>query len=231
VVGVAVAVLVLVGVAVAIAVVAIAVAVGVTESRRSDMTHNADEFNQHVALLALELVGVEYSIEDRDGVATAVLDGWTADDGNCEVYYDWASSGREAAEAYVSDGDWGDIQTTTWVRVRVWRSGYAVVDGAAVAVRLDEATHSVELAPDQPDCGSGHDHDWMSPSFLGGLDERPGVWGHGGGVIVREVCAHCGAYRTTDTWAQDQTTGRQGLTSVSYEAAHDESVAWIGGDE
>ena len=45
-------------------------------------------------------------------------------------------------------------------------------------------------------------------------------------MIVREVCAHCGAYRTTDTWAQDQTTGQQGLTSVAYEDADDESIAW-----
>jgi len=30
---------------------------------------------------------------------------------------------------------------------------------------------------------------------------------------------------TTDTWAQDH-TGHQGLTSVAYEDADDESIAW-----
>jgi hypothetical protein len=51
--------------------------------------------------------------------------------------------------------------------------------------------------------------------------------GHGGGVIIREVCAHCGKYRVTDTWAQRMDTGAQGLEAVEYREADDASLAWI----
>ena len=54
------------------------------------------------------------------------------------------------------------------------------------------------------------------------MAENPGVWGHGGGVIIEEHCTRCDATRTTDTWAQDGSTGQQGLTSVSYGIRQDE---------
>lgn len=47
-----------------------------------------------------------------------------------------------------------------------------------------------------------HKHEWQSPQWLGGVKENPGVWGHGGGVIVHEVC-ECGARKITDTWANN----------------------------
>ena len=49
------------------------------------------------------------------------------------------------------------------------------------------------------------------------MAEDPGVHGHGGGVLITEVCRHCGCKRTTDTWAQNPETGVDGLRSVSYE--------------
>lgn len=52
---------------------------------------------------------------------------------------------------------------------------------------------------------------------------------HGGGVVVREVCAVCGCYRETDSWAQRPDTGEQGLKSIAYEEADDASLAWIEG--
>jgi len=45
-------------------------------------------------------------------------------------------------------------------------------------------------------------------------------------VRYREVCAHCGAYRDTDTWAQDPETGEQGLTSITYLPADEQSEEW-----
>ena len=51
--------------------------------------------------------------------------------------------------------------------------------------------------------------------------------GHGGGVIIREVCAHCGAYQVTDTWAERSDTGEQGLRSVKYLEAGKASLGWI----
>jgi len=93
----------------------------------------------------------------------------------------------------------------------------------------DSLSATVPVHPDVPECTEGRDdHDWQVPfSVLGGLSENPGVWGHGGGVIVREVCAHCGRYRETDTWAQRPSTGEQGLTSIRYEEADAASLAWV----
>jgi hypothetical protein len=61
---------------------------------------------------------------------------------------------------------------------------------------------------------------------VGGHRDNPGVFGHDGGVIIREVCRHCAAYRVTDTWAQNPATGEQGLESVTYEEADEDSRAW-----
>ncbi|RLG43972.1 MAG: hypothetical protein DRN81_05510 [Thermoproteota archaeon] len=46
----------------------------------------------------------------------------------------------------------------------------------------------------------GHVHEWHNPhELLGGLEENPGVWGHGGArITVTEVC-RCGARRTVDS--------------------------------
>src|SRR5690606_1602198 len=77
----------------------------------------------------------------------------------------------------------------------------------------------------EPECADDQDHDWQSPhEVLGGLEENPGVQGHGGGVIIREVCAHCGKYKITDTWANHG--GQQGFTSVKYEDADERSREW-----
>ncbi len=39
----------------------------------------------------------------------------------------------------------------------------------------------------------------------------------GSGVIRCEVCVRCSAGRKRDTWAQNPSTGEQGLPAVSYE--------------
>jgi hypothetical protein len=62
--------------------------------------------------------------------------------------------------------------------------------------------------------------------LVGGIEENPGVWGHGGGVVINEACVRCGCGRTTDTWAQDPSTGRQGLESVAYEEGAYDVSAW-----
>lgn len=90
---------------------------------------------------------------------------------------------------------------------------------------------TITIEPDEPEC-SADAHDWKTPhSVLGGIKENPGVWGNGGGVIAREVCAHCGRYRETNTWAQRRDTGEQGLTEVKYEDADDSSLEWLRGRE
>lgn len=82
----------------------------------------------------------------------------------------------------------------------------------------ENASETVTLEPEEPDCEDGETHDWQSPHCLvGGLTENPGVHGHGGGVLITEVCLVCGCKRVTDTWAQNPTTGEQGLREVTYE--------------
>jgi len=135
---------------------------------------------------------------------------WYADDGNAELELD-VDSGLEAAQEYVADGDWGEITETIWIDVRVWQLDD---DGE----RINEDMHTITIDPPEPECTSEDGHDWTSPyELLGGLKENPGVFGHGGGAIVKEVCRHCGCLRTTDTWAQRMDTGEQGLTSVEYD--------------
>ena len=53
------------------------------------------------------------------------------------------------------------------------------------------------------------------------------MYGHGGGVIITEVCRHCGRYQITDTWAQNPENGEQGLTSTEYRDADEQSEAWL----
>ena len=141
---------------------------------------------------------------------------YVCDDGNAPVEIS-ADSADEAAAVYVSAGDWGDHPTTIWVRVWV----YPEDD------EDDRESHLIPVHPEAPDCIDPHDHDWQSPEWLGGCEENPGVWGHGGGAIIREVCARCGVYRRTDTWAQDPDTGEQGLESIEYLESDTASEMWV----
>lgn len=91
----------------------------------------------------------------------------------------------------------------------------------------DRESHTIAIDPPEPECCAA-EHDWQSPhELLGGAKENPGVWGHGGGVIIRDCCADCGAYRVRDTWAQDPATGEQGLESLRYEDADESSATWV----
>jgi hypothetical protein len=119
-----------------------------------------------------------------------------------------ASSIDEAlaqAIEWVRAGDWDLDGETGWVRVRV--RDLATGAGGSATVAID---------PEEPPC-IDDEHDWQSPhEIVGGIEDNPGVWLNGGGVIIEEVCMRCGCGRRTDTWAQDPSTGEQGLTSVSY---------------
>jgi hypothetical protein len=141
-------------------------------------------------------------------------------------HYHAPSEVEDALRAWTEGGDWETSEGTFWINDYAWPidpATNAEVDGDRVSV-------TVAIEPEAPSCASGQEHDWQSPySVLGGLRENPGVCGKGGGMISREVCAHCGIYRVTDTWAQDRSTGIQGLTSVSYEDADEDSREWIAG--
>lgn len=123
------------------------------------------------------------------------------------------------AEDWVREGDYHVDDHTVWVDVRVRLVG---------APDVSEST-TVTLHPLAPRCvDGGREHDWRSPySVVGGDRRNPGVWGSGGGVLIREVCSDCGAYRITDTWAQRPDTGESGLTGVSYTDPDEASLACV----
>lgn len=225
---------------------------------------------------------------------------YLCNDGNAEVEIE-AETAQEAAQEYVDGGEWGDIEETSWVKVRVTgpmpdapelddqivqfsscdddepqgemlaeyctleqalgaricESCYVAHDDTEDAAVLliggvpheywtfctdDASTHDEEpdsewiritLEPNEPECEEGEDHDWQSPiEIVGGIAENPGVWGHGGGVIITVICMHCGTERVTDTWAQDMSDGVQGLKSTSYVAnKYADEVAALREDE
>jgi hypothetical protein len=167
-----------------------------------------------------------FALAEYDQAEDAIIlrpERYVADDGNAPVVYD-DSSATDAAQDYVDNGDWGDRTDTCWIHVSTWRQG---INADGDDVECDEVTHTVTIEADEPKC-SASEHYWVSPhELLGGLEENPGVFGHGGGVIMKFVCLHCGTYSTTDTWAQDSQTGEQGLESVSYEPADERSREWV----
>jgi hypothetical protein len=137
---------------------------------------------------------------------------------------DFEAADYDAALAYAEEwlrtGSY-DVNTTLWLDAHVFS---LTEDG-----ECDERLGSVEvtLHPEQPKCEE-ESHEWCSPyDLLGGLKENPGVWGNGGGVIIREVCKHCGVKRVTNTWAQNPCTGEQGLTSVEYLDAGPAELEWV----
>jgi hypothetical protein len=170
-------------------------------------------------------------------VKAIVAEGYYADDGNADVYYSHADSGKEAAQEYMDEGDWGPDSDagTWWHEVRTWRAAYAIVtldeddEPSVECIEVDEDYHTIEMEPEEPECAEdSKEHDWCSPySVLGGIEENPGVYGHGGGVVSTEVCSRCGRYRTTDTWAQNPCNGQQGLTSIAYRDADEASSDWV----
>lgn len=113
----------------------------------------------------------------------------------CEKARDWATY-----------AEWGTVEETFWVDV-------AVEDLARDTLEIV----TVQLDPEEPDCTDGPGHDWCDDhEIVGGCKESPGIWGHGGGIVIVEACRDCGCGRHTDTWAQRPDTGEQGLTSVEY---------------
>jgi len=106
-----------------------------------------------------------------------------------------ADSPREAAQAFVDDGDFEPRNQTVWVHVRVESP-----DG-------DVDTHKIEIEPAVPPCTSQSGHLWLDPHH----------WGSGAGVLVEETCDHCGLKKHIDTGGHDPVNGSM-ATVVSYKA-------------
>lgn len=139
----------------------------------------------------------------------------------------WADEhAQECAEIAVgSAGDDPHGRRITW-RMSV---EIAAVDADGDRVTVEGRGEAIEDPPAAKACTAADRgaHEWCSPhSVVGGIAENPGVRGHGGGVVVEEICRHCGMHRTTDTWATDRTTGRP-TEQVTYRAAGERSLAWL----
>ena len=131
---------------------------------------------------------------------------------------------EEELRAWTEGGDWDLSNGAIWITDRA----VALDPHTGDEIYNTKVSVTVAFQPDEPECMRGEDHDWQSPhDVVGGIEDNPGVWGSGGGIVSREVCSHCGRYRVTDTWATNPSTGEQGLTSVAYEDADDDSIAWV----
>lgn len=177
----------------------------------------------HEAGHALGDIAAQLALDYDASEGLLYLGGWIADGGNCEVEYPDAESGSEAANEYVSDGDWGSGDETIAVEVMAWRPALRVdSDGDLVDEHADHNGHLITIEPDEPDCKAADDgaHRWDNPYMLvGGCDSNPGVWGGQGCSIASvDVCVLCGLSRTSRTASQ------------GYETAHDHDCTRYGGD-
>lgn len=111
----------------------------------------------------------------------------------------------KAAHTWQRECDYGENTKTFWV------------DTYVIPKEGDTVLVTTAIQPNEPKC-SKKKHKWEAPyEKVGGLKENPGVFGSGGGIIIKEVCKHCDCRKETNTWAQRSDTGEQGLTSVSYQ--------------
>lgn len=143
-------------------------------------------------------------------------------DGQCGDDFEAASddAALEYGEEWLRSGDWVRSETL-FLEAEVVQ----LQDDGAFKETLGHVR--VTLPPEAPKC-SGGSHAWCSPyELLGGLKENPGVFGHGGGVRIREVCKHCGVSRVTDTWATNPRDGTQGHETVEYFPAGEEELEWV----
>lgn len=110
-----------------------------------------------------------------------------------------------------------DIETAVAMQTTALRDAYEASDEtywvhADILDDSEEVLESlkVQIDPSVPAC-TGGTHEWSDAPILP-------VRGHGGGVIITEVCLcdGCGVARITDTWAQDRSTGEQGLRAVRF---------------
>jgi hypothetical protein len=115
---------------------------------------------------------------------------------------------KKLARAALREGDWEGDETTCWPKAEVYAEGE---DGEWELVGETYIT----VHPKEPPCaededGGEMDHDWCDEDLQA----------HGGGMVVEEVCRHCGTVRVRDTWSD-------GLRreSVSYRDADKATVS------
>lgn len=192
---------------------AVALQLAITTDRELEAAYNACSCEEHETDACPHLAA--WRANDVDAALDALRDSgeprpWELSEEGCHYDTVLAASLAEAldlARDAVDASNYDDASGTLWIGVSVT---------CPLTGETDSAT--AECEPDAPPCEDGREHDFQAPyAIVGGLKENPGVWGHGGGIVMTRVCMHCGCARVTDTWAQDPSTGEQGLTSVAYD--------------
>lgn len=163
-----------------------------------------------------------------DDAIVTILPGYFVGDGVCCLHYPEAEDHEEAADEFVETGDWGE----EWTRVHMSVFKVAKIEEFDEEIHYDHLNVSRTIEPKEPPCvyknKKYQEHVWESPhSLVGGLKENPGVYGHGGGVVITSVCKNCGCYRTYDTWGQDPCDGSQGHCITTYHPPDEDSLKWI----
>ena len=117
---------------------------------------------------------------------------------------------------WAEGGEWGHEGASVDVRYTITDEFGTEVYESSILVEIPANEEAmVREAGGDPDCA----HVWSGEGH-GGLVENPGVYGHGGGVVISEHCRLCGAQRRTDTWADDGHGGH--CERVTYEAPADD---------
>lgn len=132
---------------------------------------------------------------------------------------------KELCREWAKNADWNDPNGT-------WHVEYTIREKGTDADQYTTESIFVDFPPPEPGCVSDDGHRWDSTHAVeGGMEQNPGVWGHGGGVIISEHCMHpgCAVTRTRDTWADD---GRGGhVETVTYGELDDDAMAKKTADE
>lgn len=151
------------------------------------------------------------AVEAIEGVMRTRPREWTLREEGCD--FDNVVAADEAAlqgrirkmiTRSVHRGDYGGKHSrTVWVDIR-YRCKATGEDG----------TCEVQVNPEEPASYDGHEHEF---------DDDGPVRPDGGGVKWDERCKHCGMGRRVSTWDYRPDNGKQGYTTVAYEAGEDES--------
>jgi hypothetical protein len=174
-----------------------------TECRRSDAYGGEDEVPAEASITVPRTPTAGMTARAPLTPYTLLCDGVAR-----EIEASDMQDAREQARDWATDGSYDTSAGYVYVTVYIMDTSGECMETVSVALPMDEP---------QCDNASG-EHDWQGPyGIVGGLRENPGVWGHGGGVVINRVCMTCGCGKRTDTWAQRRDTGEQGLTEVTYQ--------------
>jgi hypothetical protein len=129
-----------------------------------------------------------------------------SDDGGGEIDPIVAASLQEAlaaaCELYRNCGGYDTTSETVHVCVTVWSDETG-----------EEASETVVIEQDAPECIDDEEHDWAAPhEIVGGCVGNPGVWSDGAAIMADECCLRCGCRRRTVT--------EPGSYDVSYEPGY-----------